>query len=149
MEKLAVIKIRSGIGKSSAIKEGLRVLGLKKLYSCVLIDNSLQNKGILNKIDSVVTYGEIDAKTLSKLLAKRGRISNKKRISADEQSVNAFSELFLKGEKKLTDLGIKNLFGLHPPIKGFERKGKKTPFALKGVFGYRGSEINGLLEKMI
>ncbi len=149
MEKLAVIKIRTDIGKNKAIKDGLRVLGLKKLYSCVILDNSPQNKGILNIIDSVVTYGEIDAKTLSKLLLKRGRISNKKKIEAKEQDINSFSESFLKGEKKIADLGIKNLFNLHPPIKGFERKGKKAPFSLKGSFGYRGDKINELLNRMI
>ena len=149
MEKIAVIKIRTDIGKNKAIKEGLRVFGLKKLYSCVILDNSPRNKGILNIIDSVVTYGEIDSKTLSKLLLKRGRISNKKKIEAKEQDINSFSESFLKGEKKITDLGVKNLFNLHPPIKGFERKGKKAPFSLKGVFGYRGDKINELLDRMI
>ncbi|MGC8533611.1 MAG: 50S ribosomal protein L30 [Candidatus Parvarchaeum sp.] len=149
MEKLAVIKIRTDIGKNKAIKDGLKALGLKKLYSCVILDNSPQNKGILNIIDSVVTYGEIDAKTLSKLLLKRGRISNKKKIEAKEQDINSFSESFLKGEKKIADLGIKNLFNLHPPIKGFERKGKKAPFSLKGSFGYRGDKINELLNRMI
>jgi large subunit ribosomal protein L30 len=41
------------------------------------------------------------------------------------------------------------MFNLHPPIKGFEKKGKKAPFSLKGAFGYRGKEINNLLERMI
>ncbi|EEZ92689.1 MAG: 50S ribosomal protein L30P [Candidatus Parvarchaeum acidiphilum ARMAN-4] len=149
MEKIAVIKIRSGIGKNRAIKEGFRVFGLKKLYSCVVVDNSLQNKGVLNKINSVVTYGEIDAKTMAKLLLKRGRISNKKKIEAKEQDIVSFSEAFIKGEKKMKDIGVKNLFNLHPPIKGFERKGKKAPFSLKGAFGYRGDKINELLERMI
>lgn len=149
MEKIAVIKIRSDIGKNKAIKDGLRVFGLKRLYSCVIVDNSPRNKGILNIIDSVVTYGEIDANTISKLLLKRGRISNKKKIDAKEQEITSFSESFLKGEKKIKDIGVKNLFNLHPPIKGFERKGKKTPFSLKGSFGYRGSKINELLERMI
>ena len=149
MEKLAVIKIRTDIGKNKAIKDGLRVFGLKKLYSCVLVDNSPNNKGILNIINSVVTYGEIDSKTLAKLLLKRGRISNKKKIEMKEQDINLFSESFIKGEKKIKDLGIKNVFNLHPPVKGFERKGKKAPFSLKGVFGYRGDKINELLDRMI
>jgi large subunit ribosomal protein L30 len=149
MEKLAVIKIRTDIGKNKAIKDGLRVFGLKKLYSCVILDNSQRNKGILNIINSVITYGEIDSKTLSKLLLKRGRISNKKKIEAKEQDINTFLESFFKGEKKLKDLGIKNIFNLHPPIKGFERKGKKAPFSLKGAFGYRGDKINELLDRMI
>ena len=149
MEKLAVIKIRTDIGKNKAIKDGLKVFGLKKLYSCVLVDNSPHNKGILNIINSVVTYGEIDSKTLAKLLLKRGKVSNKKKIDMNEQDLNSFSEAFIKGEKKIKDLGIKNIFNLHPPIKGFERKGKKAPFSLKGALGYRGDKINELLNRMI
>ena len=149
MEKLAVIKIRSDIGKSRDISEGLRVLGLKKLHSCVLVNNSPVNKGILTKIESVVTYGEIDSKTLSKLFMKKGKISNKKDITASEQEISVFSDAFLKNEKKLSDIGIKNMFHLHPPVKGFERKGKKVPFSLKGAFGYRGQAINELLGRMI
>ncbi|EFD92279.1 MAG: 50S ribosomal protein L30P [Candidatus Parvarchaeum acidophilus ARMAN-5] len=149
MEKLAVIKIRSSISKSNLINKSLRVLGLKKLYSCTIINDSEVNRGILKNIESVITYGEIDANTLSKLLIKRGMISNKKRIAASEQDINAFCDSFLKNEKKLNELGIKNMFNLHPPIKGFEKKGKKAPFSLKGAFGYRGKEINNLLERMI
>jgi large subunit ribosomal protein L30 len=81
MEKLAVIKIRSSISKSNLINKSLRVLGLKKLYSCTIINDSEVNRGILKNIESVITYGEIDANTLSKLLIKRGMISNKKRIA--------------------------------------------------------------------
>lgn len=149
MEKLAVIKIRSDIGKSRAIKDGLKVLGLKKLYSCVLLDDSQRSKGVLSVVNSAVTYGEIDAPTLSKMITKRGRVSNKRKIEAKEDEVKAFVESFLKGDKKISEMGIKNSFNLHPPIKGFERKGKKAPFSLKGAFGYRGKDINRLLERMI
>ncbi len=149
MEKLAVIKIRSEIGKSKAIQDNLRTLGLRKIYSCVLLDDTPKNRGILNILDSVITYGEIEQTVLSKMLLKRGKISNKRKLEMKEEEINSFGGSFLKGEKKLNDIGIKRIFNLHPPIKGFERKGKKVPFSLKGSFGYRGKEINSLLERMI
>ncbi len=149
MEKLAVIKIRSDLGKNNKIKEALRILGLKKLYSCVVINKSPKNLGIIRNAESVITYGEIDDKTMKTLLIKRGKISNKKKISASEQEISDFLVHFLNGEKKLAEIGVKNTFNLHPPIKGFERKGKKAPFSLKGAFGYRGKDINDLIQRMV
>lgn len=43
----------------------------------------------------------------------------------------------------------KKFFSLHPPRGGFERKGIKKPFNLKGALGYRGDKINDLIKKMI
>ena len=37
---------------------------------------------------------------------------------------------------------------LHPPIKGFEKKGIKKTFKEGGVLGYRGQEMIKLIEKM-
>ena len=44
---------------------------------------------------------------------------------------------------------MKPFFRLHPPRKGFERKGIKMPFKLGGVLGPRGDKINNLIKKMI
>lgn len=49
-------------------------------------------------------------------------------------------------EKRSTD---KKYFSLHPPRGGFERKGIKKPFNLKGALGYRSEKINDLIKKMI
>ncbi len=41
-----------------------------------------------------------------------------------------------------------NVFGLHPPRGGFERKGIKVPFKVGGARGYRGAAMDALLERM-
>jgi large subunit ribosomal protein L30 len=43
--------------------------------------------------------------------------------------------------------GVKPLFRLHPPSKGF-RGSTKKPYP-EGELGYRGEEINGLLTRMV
>ena len=48
---------------------------------------------------------------------------------------------------KLKTVGIKPIFRLHPPRKGYE--GIKRPFTMKGALGNRGDKINNLLERMI
>ena len=42
---------------------------------------------------------------------------------------------------------IKPVFRLNPPKKGF--KGVKKSFTNRGSLGYRGKEINKLIERMI
>ena len=43
----------------------------------------------------------------------------------------------------------KKTFRLHPPKKGWERKGIKKPFKRGGALGYRGAEINDLIRRML
>ncbi len=39
--------------------------------------------------------------------------------------------------------------GLHPPRKGYGRKGIKIPFKVGGGLGYRGDKINDLIKRML
>ncbi|MCL4400685.1 hypothetical protein M1316_01780, partial [Candidatus Parvarchaeota archaeon] len=142
-------KIRSNLKKTGAIQTVLKNLKLDKLYSCVLLDKSESNLGMFKVAESVLTYGEIDKETLKKLLMRRSMLSNKKRYEWKEAELTAFVEDLLAGKKSLSDIKVKKIFHLHPPIKGFERNGKKAPYKLKGASGYRGNDINGLLQRMI
>jgi large subunit ribosomal protein L30 len=40
------------------------------------------------------------------------------------------------------------IISLHPPRKGFGRKGIKAPFSIGGALGYRGEKMNDLIERM-
>ncbi len=149
MEKLCVIRIRSSLKKSGQIGAVIKNLDLHKLYSCVLLDNSPSNLGMVKRADSVLTYGEINNEMLKKLLLKRARLSNRKKYEWEDTQLNEAVQNILSGKSNLEDMKIKRVFNLHPPIKGFERRGKKTPYGSKGVFGYRGPNINLLLDRMI
>jgi len=47
---------------------------------------------------------------------------------------------------KLTNYGVKPFFRLHPPSGGFKRSVKKL--YPEGELGYRGKEINELVQRM-
>ncbi|MCL5009384.1 MAG: 50S ribosomal protein L30 [Candidatus Parvarchaeota archaeon] len=149
MEKLCVVRIASIVKKGGNVKDSSNALKLNKLYSCTLLEKNESNLKMLERIDNIVTYGEIDKDTLKALLKKRGMVSAKNKYEWDDNSLEEFCDSFLEGKRSLSDLKINNTFKLHPPIKGFERKGKKTPFSLGGAFGYRGNNINQLLKRMI
>ena len=117
-KKIAVIRIRGSIKLKKEIKDTLNMLRLYKQNYCVILNESPSILGMLKKIQSLVTWGEVDDETLA--LLKENRQEKEKKF-----------------------------FRLHPPRKGFERKGIKIPFKLGGALGYRGEKINDLIKRML
>lgn len=58
----------------------------------------------------------------------------------DEETMKLLNEKRGKGKK---------YFALHPPRKGYGRKGTKLPFKLGGALGPRKEKINDLIKRMI
>lgn len=151
----AVIRVRGTINISPHTKKTLELLMLNRPHHMVLVDESSNQKNMVLKAKDYLTFGEIDQKSLELLLSKRGRLEGNKRISKEklkEFKASDFSDLagqIIKNGKKLRELGIKRVFRLNSPKTGFERKGVKKSFNVGGALGYRGQEINLLLEKMM
>lgn len=154
MSKLAVVRIRGGVNARGEILDTLRLLGLTRVNHCVVVEGTPSVLGMLQKVKDYVTWGEVDAGTLELLLRKRGRIGGNRRLT-DETAKNLFglsiSEMasgICEGRIDLRSLkGVKKVFRLHPPKKGF--KAVKRPHADFGDLGYRGRAINDLLKRMV
>ena len=156
MKKIAVIRIRGSTGIKKEIKDTMGMLRLYNKNHCVIINNSPNLIGMLRKVKDYVTWGEIDENTFKELLLNRGRIVGKKKLNEQylkektKLSIEEFSKEFFNFKKTLKDVpGLKLYFRLKPPVKGFERKGIKTPFSIGGVIGYRKDKINNLLLRML
>ena len=122
-EVLAVVLIRGNVNIKAPIKEALKMLHLKKKNSCIIMEKTPTNIGMVKKVKDYVTYGEIDPETLKILATKR------KKQPHSSKSYKVFT--------------------LNPPKGGFERKGIKKSFTSGGALGYRGAKINIILKKMI
>lgn len=121
--KLAVILIRSIVSIKPDVRKTLDLLKLRNKNVCVLIEDNESNRGMLQTVKDYVTFGTIDAETEKILVEKRG--------------------------EKTKDGKLKGFFRLHPPRKGYGRKGIKTPFKVGGALGNRDSAINDLIVRMI
>ncbi|WP_423792849.1 50S ribosomal protein L30 [Methanocaldococcus indicus] len=151
----AVVRVRGRIKVRGDIEDTLKMLRLHKTNHCVVIPETDTYKGMLEKVKDYITWGEIDKETLKKLILKRGRLKGDKRV--DEEKIKELTgmeldelvEKIIKGEIKLKETPLKPVFRLHPPRKGWERKGIKKHFNIGGALGYRGEKINELLEKMM
>jgi large subunit ribosomal protein L30 len=146
--------VRGKAGLRKEMRDTLKMLRLKAPNNCVLVPETESYKGMLEKVKDACTWGEIERETLLNLLKKRLRAEGDKRV--DEKllkeitSFNSFEEFadaLLSGKVKLKDFKkLNQVFKLTPPSKGFKSVREAYP---KGDLGYRGKEINELVERMI
>ncbi|MEM5836744.1 MAG: 50S ribosomal protein L30 [Candidatus Aenigmatarchaeota archaeon] len=151
---LAVVRIRGNAGLRKEVKDTLKMLRLKAPNNCVIVPETESYKGMLQKCKDVCTWGEIEKEVLVKLLQKRLRMEGDRRVDekilkeiTNFSTFEEFAEALISGKVKLKDFKkLKPVFRLTPPSKGFKSVKEHWP---KGDLGYRGKEINELLERMI
>ncbi len=131
---LAVIRVRGRIGVRRDINETLRRLNLKHPNNMVLLAANESNMGMIKKCNDFVTYGEVDAALVEKILTKKGLKASKEDIAAITSGQKAAREVLAMPIR------------LHPPTHGYE--GTKVSFSRKGALGYRGAAISKLLSRM-
>ncbi|HML06128.1 MAG TPA: 50S ribosomal protein L30 [Methanobacterium sp.] len=151
---IAAIRIRGRTGIKKDIADTLDMLKLTRINHAVLIEENPSYKGMLQKAKDYITWGEVDEDTVAKLLSKRGKLAGNVKLTEDYlkentdfSSVEELSKAVVDSGAKLEDSGIKPVFRLHPPRKGYEDI-KKT-FVESGSLGYRGDKIGDLVKKMI
>ncbi|MDE1866043.1 MAG: uL30 family ribosomal protein [Candidatus Micrarchaeota archaeon] len=130
---VAVVRIRGRVNVRSDITETLNRLHLKRVNNCALIKQTPSLHGMIHKVENYVAYGEINEPTLAKLLGKYAASMNPKEVLAGKIDQAKMKELMP--------------FRLHPPRHGF----KSTKLSAKngGDLGYRGTDINNLIGRMI
>ncbi len=140
---LAVIRIHGMVKIKKKVEETLYRMRLRRKYSCVVLNPTKEQLGMLKKLRDFVAFGEIDDKTLKELIEKRGKLINKNKAKHETGDIIKG----LKGNKKLQDFNLKPFFRLHPPRKGIE---SKKHFGVgKGVLGDNKNKINDLIMRML
>lgn len=151
----AVVRVRGIINIKKEIRDTMAMLRLNKANHCVLVPDTPTHIGMLNKIKDYVTWGEVSPEVLEKMLRKRGKLEGGSdftelylKENSDIPSISDFSKALIEGKMALNDVPkLKPVVRLHPPIKGYE--GIKKPYKLGGALGYRGSDINDLIIRML
>ncbi|MEM4267277.1 MAG: uL30 family ribosomal protein [Candidatus Woesearchaeota archaeon] len=120
-KKLAIIRVRGGIGLSPKVRKTFELLKLYRKNYCSVWPNTPSIIGMAEAVKDYATYGIIDSETYG-LLSKK---------------------------TELKDGKPKGFFRLNPPRGGFGRKGIKKPFKSGGALGDRGDKINQLIKRML
>ena len=151
---IAAIRIRGRTGIKGKIEDTLKMLHLTRINHAVLLPDNPSYHGMLVKGKDYITWGEIDQETITQLIEKRGKLPGNKKFTPEElkergkySSAEELSQAIIQEEAQLQDAGLKPIFRLHPPRKGY--KDIKKTFHEGGTLGYRGEEITTLIKKMI
>lgn len=154
--RIVVIRIKGDHNVKHQVDDTMTKLRLYNKFTCSIISSTPQYLGMLNSIKEYITWGELDEETFNLLLKKRAKLPGNTKMDESylklktNLTIDQFAKEFMTFKKELKDIpGIKLYFRLTPPIKGFERKGTKTPFSLGGSLGYRKEKINDLIKRMI
>jgi large subunit ribosomal protein L30 len=151
---IAIIRIRGLKHVRPEIRKALETFSLDRKNHCVLVDLDEKDMG-MKKMQDYVAYGKVKAETLAKLLEKRGRLVGDKPITNETMKthkISSFTDLAHALETKkvtLKQLGIKPVFRLNSPKKGYGKIGIKKPVALKGPLGFHPEGMDDLLRAMM
>ena len=151
----AAVRVRGKINVNPDIKKTLQLLNLTRTNHCVLLEEKPTVKGMLQVAKDYITWGEIDKEMLSELISSRGKTAGDKELTEEYlKSATSFdkfeklSSAIIENKFRYKEIpNIKPIFRLSPPKNGY--KGIKRSFTKKGALGYRGKEINKLIERMI
>lgn len=154
MGKLAVVKLRSDINARGEVRDTLKLIGLTRVNHCVILDDGPSYLGMLKKVKDYVTWGEINAETLTRLLKRRGMLAGGRRLSDEVvrsktkfQSIAELASAIVEGRVGRDEIAfVKKVFRLRPPSGGF--RSTKRPVGDLGDLGYRGAKINELINRM-
>ena len=131
-KRIAAVLVRGMVKVTAPMKDTMAMLNLHRKNHCVVIEDTLPNRGMLIKAKDYITFGEIDDATLLELVQKRGMPLSEGK-----------NGLEVNGKK------YKRYFTLNSPKKGFGRKGVKVPFKSGGALGNRGDKMKDLIQRML
>ena len=151
----AVIRVRGTVNVNPDIKKTMKLLRLTRTNHCVILEENVVYKGMLQMVKDYTTWGEINKETLTKLISSRGKLIGDKPLTAEYlktatpyHSFEKLSEAILENKVQYKEIPeVKPLFRLNPPRKG--HRTVKRSFVNKGSLGYRKEHINTLIERML
>lgn len=148
----AVIKIRGSNHTEVGIKKALDELRLNRVNHLVIVPET--EIGQIKKAKDYITWGEIDKEHLIMLLKEKGRLIGEKKLDDETvkelgfEGLEEMAEKILNGEIRIKDIPkMKPIFRMNPPRKGY--KTTKKTYQFNGSIGYRGKDINVLIDRMI
>ncbi len=152
---IAIVRIRGLKHIRHDVKHTFMDLRLDRKNHCVLVKESPETNGMLTKVKDYVAYGPIKAETVAKLIEKRGRMEGDKKVTADAlkaHKITSFADLgkhIVEGKTTLEKAGVKPVFRLNSPKKGFARVGIKQPVSMKGDLGFHKDGVDELIGRMM
>lgn len=150
-----VVRLRGTVNIKREISDTLRYLHLNRVNHCVILPDNPVNRGMLQKAKDYITWGEVKPETLEKLIKARGKLEGDSPLTDEHlkknsqfKNVKELAEAVSIGTAVYGKLpGVTPVLRLAPPRSG--HGSIKRHFPVKGALGYRGAEMDSLLNRMI
>jgi len=151
----AVVRVRGTVNVKHEIENTMKLLNLTRVNHCVIVPDDPTVRGMLNKAKDYITWGEVSEQNLARLIKFKGRLMGDRPIddnyileNSDFTSIMSLAKGVSSDKFMFKDLAnVKPVFRLGPPRKGYE--GIKRSYRNRGALGYRGQDMNDLLERML
>lgn len=155
MTVYAVIRIRGHAKIRRTTVDTMKIMRLTRPNHCVVVRKDETSKGMLQNAKDYITWGEVSHETIARLLHQRGEVVGGARLTdayvkenSKYPSILSLSKAIESGEADLGDVkGLKQVVRLPPPRQGYE--GIKRAWNDGGAQGYRGAEIEKLIDRML
>lgn len=152
---LAVIRVRGTTGIRPQAEKTAHLMRLNRINHLVFLEDNEINRGMLQVAKDYITWGEVEDATVELVLKHRAQLKGHEYLDEEELQEKAGYKTFktlakaLQGGKlKFKDIkDIVPVVRLNPPKGGYEAIRK--PFNQGGSLGYRGTDINRLILKML
>ena len=152
---LAVIRIRGIPTASPDVRKTLKMLHLCRVSHATLVTDKPAYVGMLQKAQQFLAWGEVSKGNIKLLLKERGRLVGDRELTDEYtqkigyRTLDELAEALYKTEVEYKNLqGMKPVFRLHPPSKGYKGTVKKS-YRMGGASGPCGDAINDLIKRMI
>ncbi len=152
---LVVVRIRGTVSAMKEARETLELLRLTHTNHAIIIDSRPAYKGMLQRVNNYVTWGEPTKELIVAMLTKRARLAGQKKLTeefaqqAGFKSIDDLADQILACKAVYSKIeGVEARFKLHPPSKGYKGQ-TKNAFRAGGEAGYRGAAINELVKRMV
>lgn len=153
---IAVVRLRGHMRIRETIEDSMQLLRLTRANHCVVLPETAEVLGMVQKTKDYVTWGEVTAADIEALIRSRGRLVGDQPIT-DEwvqkatklKGIGELASAIHAGKVKWAKIeGVKPIFRLNPPRKGL-KGGIKRSYAAHGSLGYRGKAMPELLKRMM
>lgn len=156
MPAIAAVRVRGHMRLRQTIEDTMRRLRLTRVNHCVVLTETPQVLGMLQKAKDYITWGAVSATEIEQLVRTRGRLLGDAPVTDEYvrqktqlDGIKGLAAAVAEGKFAYPDLeGVKPLFRLAPPRKGF-KGGVKRSVQAHGSLGHRGRTMPELLKRMI
>lgn len=151
----AVVQLRGPVNMQATVRDTLEMLNLNHVNQCALVPGTDSYRGMVQKVNDYVAYGEPSVETLLLLLSRRAEPESGDGSITDEwvsentgyEDIQGLARALHTEETTLAAEGISPVLRLHPPRGG--HNGIKHSAKEGGELGkHSQEEIDTLLSKM-